>query len=411
MISTTANTTVAQWKGNCTPFPCRVIKSTSYPKQVVKCEASKNANENSVASAKFSAALFGFLSLPSLARAVELSDKPLQDLVNAVDLVGNSADNAAVDFGKYSASALGQTRALVDSAKPFVEQTGKTLQPLGKAALEFGTPLANDALSKGGRAASDALGSLEAQLGSKGVDVTPFKSVAQTVISEAPKAAKASQPFFESFIQFLTTTEPATLAEYGVILYAIYLITPFAFRFISASQRGYADNLRPAQALDFILKDSNAVIVDLRIESEVNSKGLLDLPQSARSQLTIMERPVLTKGKFTKTAATESEMAAVMLSAMKTVKQNQPVILLDQAGRQSKSVAKELTKKGYSQVYALEGGFEGWVKAQLKIRAAYNVSVVGEPATLADSNSVLEAKEAEETDPSTGEEIQRSLKW
>jgi len=146
MISTTANTTVAQWKGNCTPFPCRVIKSTSYPKQVVKCEASKNANENSVASAKFSAALFGFLSLPSLARAVELSDKPLQDLVNAVDLVGNSADNAAVDFGKYSASALGQTRALVDSAKPFVEQTGKTLQPLGKAALEFGTPLANDAL-------------------------------------------------------------------------------------------------------------------------------------------------------------------------------------------------------------------------------------------------------------------------
>jgi len=211
--------------------------------------------------------------------------------------------------------------------------------------------------------------------------VTPFKSVAQTVISEAPKAAKASQPFFESFIQFLTTTEPATLAEYGVILYAIYLITPFAFRFISASQRGYADNLRPAQALDFILKDSNAVIVDLRIESEVNSKGLLDLPQSARSQLTIMERPVLTKGKFTKTAATESEMAAVMLSAMKTVKQNQPVILLDQAGRQSKSVAKELTKKGYSQVYALEGGFEGWVKAQLKIRAAYNVSVVGEPAT------------------------------
>ena len=53
------------------------------------------------------------------------------------------------------------------------------------------------------------------------------------------------------------------------------------------------------------------------------------------------------------------------IANLKKVAKGSPILLLDQNGGQSKSVARELSRLGFSQVYVVEDGFKGWVASKL----------------------------------------------
>lgn len=53
--------------------------------------------------------------------------------------------------------------------------------------------------------------------------------------------------------------------------------------------------------------------------------------------------------------AIESEITALQIAALKKVNKKTKIILLDKNGSTAKIVAKELTRKGYSNVFVIDG--------------------------------------------------------
>jgi hypothetical protein len=50
------------------------------------------------------------------------------------------------------------------------------------------------------------------------------------------------------------------------------------------------------------------------------------------------------------------------------VSKGSKVILLDRNGSASKSVARELAKRGFGRVFVVDGGFDGWVRSKLLVK-------------------------------------------
>lgn len=55
----------------------------------------------------------------------------------------------------------------------------------------------------------------------------------------------------------------------------------------------------------------------------------------------------------------------LQIAALKKAKKGKPVILMDQSGNNARAVAKELSARGFSQVYVVDGGFKGWISNKL----------------------------------------------
>jgi len=299
----------------------------------------------------------------------ELS-KPLQTFVDAVDTAANIAEEAS----KKGSELIEGGKQVVNTVSPYADRAGKALGPVadsvGRVAGRTLAPIADDVTKKGSDALSSGVSSLDSYISSQGVDVAPVKSAFNTVVSEAPEAAKAVTPFLQSFFQAVMNSEPATLAEYLVFIYLAYLLLPFAGAQLGKTLRGYAGELSPPEALDMLMKDGNSVILDIRTQEEQEAKGILDLPNKSRKQLINMERTVLERGQFTNNFATEAQITAVQAAALKSTKQGKNLIVLDQTNKQAKAVAKELAKLGYSNVFVVKGGFVSWVAAQLQTKSS-----------------------------------------
>lgn len=59
------------------------------------------------------------------------------------------------------------------------------------------------------------------------------------------------------------------------------------------------------------------------------------------------------------------------VASLKRLSKGSKVILLDRNGGTSKTVAKELAKRGFSRVFVIEGGFDGrngWVSSKLLVK-------------------------------------------
>jgi len=220
---------------------------------------------------------------------------------------------------------------------------------------------------------------------SSGVDLAPVKTVVDVATKEAPGAAKAGLSAAETVFQFLVKSDAETLAETGVGLLALYYLTPYAIAAAATKVRGYAGSLNPPSALDVLLKDGSAVLVDMRTVEERESKGLVSLPNKVRKQLIETSRATLPGGPFSNNSETENKITAVQIAALKGVSKGQKVVLLDQNNKQAKAVAKELTNQGFGKVYLVKGGFTAWVAAGLQTKAALSVRVDG--ATMGRSRS------------------------
>jgi 3-mercaptopyruvate sulfurtransferase SseA len=62
-------------------------------------------------------------------------------------------------------------------------------------------------------------------------------------------------------------------------------------------------------------------------------------------------------------------VTALEIQALKRVKKNSKVLLLDKSGGgPAKNVAKELSKLGFRSVFIVTGGFSGWTASKLQIK-------------------------------------------
>ena len=63
------------------------------------------------------------------------------------------------------------------------------------------------------------------------------------------------------------------------------------------------------------------------------------------------------------------KLAALKVASLRGVSKGKRVILLDQNGGSAKALAKALAKQGFSQVFIVEGGYNGWSRAGLATTA------------------------------------------
>eukprot|EP00240_Pyramimonas_obovata_P005213 CAMPEP_0118936398 /NCGR_PEP_ID=MMETSP1169-20130426/18732_1 /TAXON_ID=36882 /ORGANISM="Pyramimonas obovata, Strain CCMP722" /LENGTH=425 /DNA_ID=CAMNT_0006879645 /DNA_START=77 /DNA_END=1354 /DNA_ORIENTATION=+ len=315
------------------------------------------------------------LSHPKVTFAVTELSKPLQTIVDAVD----SASSLIEKTGTVASDVYKVAGEAATTAAPYVDRAGKALAPVGETAGKLieknVAPLASDLASKGSQAATSAIAGavtgVDAALKEQGVPIS-VEATVKSVAKGAPKAADAAKPVVQGAFEFLSTTEPTVLAEYAAVLYLVYLSRGIIAGFIGKTIRGYSGDLTPPQALNMLMENKSAVLVDLRTPDEVAAKGLLDLNKKQAKQVVVCERTTLPGGQFENINKAEIEVTTVKVASLKIVKKGKSVILLDQSGKQAKSIAKELTSKGYGKVYTVEGGFLSWMNAQLKTKASFN---------------------------------------
>jgi hypothetical protein len=104
-----------------------------------------------------------------------------------------------------------------------------------------------------------------------GVDVDSISRTTTTVVKTATEGANAATPFLTKAVNFLTTTEPVLLAEYGLAAVALYYLAPPLAGALFGGLRGFAGEVSAAQALDTLGSESNAVLIDIR--TEVGGRG------------------------------------------------------------------------------------------------------------------------------------------
>ena len=81
---------------------------------------------------------------------------------------------------------------------------------------------------------------------------------------------------------------------------------------------------------------------------------LNNTPQSTEVEYAVTEDKKL-RNQLRNVSAIESEITALQIAALKKVNKSTKIILLDKNGSTAKVVAKELTRKGYSNVYVIDG--------------------------------------------------------
>lgn len=113
---------------------------------------------------------------------------------------------------------------------------------------------------------------------------------------------------------------------------------------------GYAGDVTPKDAWDWLNEDENTVLVDCRTNAEWNYVGLPDLSGIGKNTVTI-EWVNFPDG-------------AVNASFVDQVKQagigpDRRVLFLCRSGVRSIAAAKALTEAGYDQAYNILEGFEG----------------------------------------------------
>eukprot|EP00877_Chromochloris_zofingiensis_P012145 jgi/Chrzof1/7184/Cz02g14020.t1 len=107
---------------------------------------------------------------------------------------------------------------------------------------------------------------LSSTIRATGVDVNAVSTTTAKVAQTAQDGAARAQPFLSKAINFLTTTEPVTLAEYGLGVVALYYLGPPLLGAVFGSFRGFAGEISAAQALDSVNNDGNTLLIDIRTE-------------------------------------------------------------------------------------------------------------------------------------------------
>ncbi|XP_058787146.1 calcium sensing receptor, chloroplastic [Vicia villosa] len=134
---------------------------------------------------------------------------------------------------------------------------------------------------------------------------------------------------------------------------------------------GYSGDLSSKSAFELLAGDSNAVLIDVRSEELREKDGVPDIRRAARFRYASVT-PIEVDGSIRKLLKggrdLDDSLVAVVIQNLKIVKDSSKVIVLDADGTRSKGIARSLKKIGIKNPYLVEGGFQSWVKQNLRIK-------------------------------------------
>ncbi|XP_011628712.1 uncharacterized protein LOC18448667 isoform X1 [Amborella trichopoda] len=142
---------------------------------------------------------------------------------------------------------------------------------------------------------------------------------------------------------------------------------------------GYSGDLSPKLALEMLVKEDSAVLIDIRSEDEKERDGVPDLRRGVRFRYASVNIPkvddtlmkVLKNGK-----EINYVLVAAVIRNLKLVNDSSKVIVLDANGSHSKSVARSLRRLGVKRPYLVQGGFISWVKDGFRVKDLKTVTAL-----------------------------------
>ncbi|KAJ4834874.1 hypothetical protein Tsubulata_036769 [Turnera subulata] len=145
---------------------------------------------------------------------------------------------------------------------------------------------------------------------------------------------------------------------------------------------GYAGDLSPQLALEFLAGKEQAVLIDVRSEARDyliaftardlrERDGIPDLRRGTRfryASVTPLEvdnsvRKLLKGGR-----ELDDTLTAAVIRNLKVVQDRYMVIVMDADGTRSKGIARSLRKLGVKRPYLIQGGFKSWMSEGLRIK-------------------------------------------
>ncbi|GIL47528.1 hypothetical protein Vafri_4328, partial [Volvox africanus] len=307
----------------------------------------------------------GFLQ-SSAARAAEADqlDTTVESVVGAVKATGEVV-KAGISTIQTGVKIL---KDGYDVAAPIAKQAVDTVAPVVVEAAKKTVELAQPAIDAAAPAISNTVSDV---LESTGVDLSAVTNAAGTVGDVAGTAVSAATPVARGVVEALATSDPLTLGEYALGAVALYYLTPLVFGLF----RGFAGEVTAAVALDTVVNDPSAVLIDVRAAREKEASGVPDVPGAASSKVLEVEFAALEDKKLRSQlkdpSFIEAQTTALQIASLRRIGTGSKVILLDRYGPQAEAVARELAKKGYSRVYIVSGGFDGragWIQSKLQIK-------------------------------------------
>lgn len=135
---------------------------------------------------------------------------------------------------------------------------------------------------------------------------------------------------------------------------------------------GYSGDLDPEMTLELLKNDEKSVLIDVRPEDSRKRNGIPDLRRGTRSKYASVSLPEIdgSTRKMLKGGGKEIDEAltAVVIRNLKLVQGVSKVIVMDESGGRSKTIARFLKKFGVKKPYLVQGGFQSWVKKGLRIK-------------------------------------------
>eukprot|EP00884_Botryococcus_braunii_P022393 jgi/Botrbrau1/8838/Bobra.0335s0025.1 len=319
----------------------------------------KNATHGVIAAPLIVAASATILSAgPSKAEEIvvlepEAVDSAIGSIIEAVKAAGGFVKTGVQAAG----TGLQYAKDAYDKVAPVVKDAADTASPYVKTAVETAGEVAAPAIKAAAPVVKSSISEAEKFLAAQGVNPKVILESAKQATSTAESAITQATP-------------------YAGGAFALYLLVPPLLRGFFGGLRGYRGDLTPASALDLVSNEGNVVLVDLRSDREKESGGIPELP-SGRSAIeleyvTIADRKI--RGQLRNPGALETTVTALEIAQLKRVSKGTTVLLLDKSGSQSKAVARELSSKGFRNIYVISGGFNAWTSAKLstKVSSSFN---------------------------------------
>lgn len=324
---------------------------------------------------------FSALSVGALSASAAAPSRAADDASSTVD----SAVNIAVDIVKATGDAIKAGVGAVESGIDIAKEAYAQVEPAVKMAADAAAPVVKSATPvvaagvKATTAAAKSAGpALEKALSDAGVNTQAISGFEKAAIASGKEAVNVSKPFFDQLVTFVTTSEPVVVAEAGFAAVAAYYLAGPFLKGLGGALRGYAGDISPAGALDVLSTQGNCVVVDIRTTREKESAGLPDLPNNGKlvelEYASVADRRV--RSQLRNASDIELKVTAMQVAALKKIGKGSTIFLMDRNGASAKSVARELSKKGFKKAFVVSGGFSGWQGAKLKVKPSTTVSRV-----------------------------------
>ncbi|CAI7883237.1 unnamed protein product, partial [Closterium sp. NIES-54] len=159
------------------------------------------------------------------------------------------------------------------------------------------------------------------------------------------------------------TVVAATLITTGTLLLGV--------AYWRAAYGGYSGNLSAEEALE-VLKESKAVLVDIRPEFLRDENGIPDLRRGARFKdcsvkFEKLDGPL--RGQVRSPDVVDLQLMAAKIKGVRGVQKDTQVIIMDESGGNlAKEIARGLSRVGFKRSFVMDGGFDSWVASGLRVK-------------------------------------------